>query len=126
MLQLHDVAPTEISFLLTDDQTVRELNREHRGIDSVTDVLSFPSGQLPGSALGDVVIAVPHAREQADARGVPLQEELALLAVHGALHLLGFDDRTENEREAMLHQMNKAMCAAGLPPCHDWSSLKNG
>ena len=116
----------EVSLLLTDDATVRELNRQYRGLDETTDVLSFsaehgghwagddlppdaendwpadfplPDGESP--PLGDIVVSVPQAIRQAEAQGVPLRRELALLIVHGALHLLGHDHYEEEERGEM-------------------------
>jgi len=94
--------PAEISIVLTNDEDIQRLNREYRGVDSPTDVLAF--SQLEGEpmraeagpvALGDVVISVETARRQAAERGHSTADELDLLAVHGVLHLLGYDDRTE-------------------------------
>ena len=119
-------AAGQVSLLLTDDDTVRELNREYRGVDRTTDVLSFsaehgghwagddpppdagagwpPDFPLPDDEpppLGDIVVSVPQAARQAEAQGVPLRRELALLIVHGALHLLGHDHYEEGERGEM-------------------------
>lgn len=103
----------EVSILLTDDPTVQAMNREYRGQDRPTDVLSFaqrdrrpdapPSPIIPAAneLLGDVVISVETAKRQAAQQGIPLEEELALLAVHGILHLLGYDDNTEEGAEEM-------------------------
>ena len=119
-------AEGQISLVLTDDETVRQLNREYRGLDRTTDVLSFsfehwghwegdddaptrnddtPTGwPLPDDEpppLGEIVVSIPQAARQADGQGVPLRRELALLIVHGTLHLLGHDHYEEDEREAM-------------------------
>ena len=101
----------QLSVTIVTDERIRELNREHRGIDAVTDVLSFPlqtedaaSFVLPPSApshLGDVVVALGRAAEQAQEYGHSLERELAYLSVHGVLHLLGFDHEAEDDREAM-------------------------
>ena len=101
----------QLAITVVSDARIRELNRAHRGVDQVTDVLSFPlqDGEagafvLPGGApthLGDVVIAFGRAAEQAEAYGHALEREIAYLAVHGVLHLLGFDDETDQERAAM-------------------------
>lgn len=94
--------PVEVSIVLTDDEDMHELNRDYRGKDKPTDVLSFP--QLEGEpfgiqdgpvALGDIVISVDTARRQAVERGRTLEDELDLLVAHGMLHLLGYDDETE-------------------------------
>jgi rRNA maturation RNase YbeY len=121
-------APTgRVSLLLAGDGDVRELNRTHRGIDEATDVLSFPTDKswrgTDRDHLGDIAISVPYAQRQARARGVELATELGYLAIHGALHLLGYDDETEDERLAMAEAMNRAGCAAGLPPDTAWTSL---
>lgn len=103
----------EVSILLTDDSTVQAMNREYRGQDKPTDVLSFaqrdrhpdapPPPEIPAARklLGDVVISVETAKRQAAQQGIPLEEELALLTVHGILHLLGYDDNTEEGAEEM-------------------------
>ncbi|HEV8639147.1 MAG TPA: rRNA maturation RNase YbeY [Chloroflexota bacterium] len=101
----------ELAITVVSDGRIRELNRVHRGVDRVTDVLSFPlqDGEvgafvLPGGApthLGDVVIAFGRAAEQAGAYGHSLEREIAYLAAHGVLHLLGFDHEAEDERVAM-------------------------
>jgi probable rRNA maturation factor len=88
----------ELSVLLTDDSEIRSLNLEYRGIDRPTDVLSF--SQLEGDAfphengpliLGDVVISMDRAREQAKDLNVSVEEELRRLFIHGLLHLMGYD-----------------------------------
>ncbi len=86
----------ELSVLLTDDRRMRELNRDYRGQDRPTDVLSFSQlegegGGLCPELLGDVVISLTTARRQARERGVPLAEELRALLVHGVLHLAGYE-----------------------------------
>ena len=95
---LDELAPEGGSFAvrLAGDRTLRGLNREFRGRDAVTDVLSFPGEEGPdGRHLGDVVIGVPAARRQAAAAGHPAARELRLLALHGLLHCLGHDHETD-------------------------------
>jgi probable rRNA maturation factor len=104
----------ELSLLITDDATVRELNKTYRGKDKATDVLSFaleadrrgdaaagfvmPPGEMVH--LGEVIVSYPKAAEQAAERKHPVEDELALLVVHGVLHLLGYDhDKPARERE---------------------------
>ena len=102
-------APVELGLVITDDQVVQELNRSYRGLDATTDVLAFalweqsqdfatpPNGILH---LGEVFISCPQAARQAQEQGHPLEQELALLVIHGVLHLLGYDDESpENEQE---------------------------
>jgi probable rRNA maturation factor len=83
----------DLTLVLTGDKKVKELNKQFRGIDLPTDVLSFPaeSREKGTPYLGDVIISVPRAKEQANEAGHSLNEELMLLAVHGVLHLLGYD-----------------------------------
>ncbi len=92
----------EVSVLVTGDERIQELNREWRGVDEPTDVLSFALAEgedepalaaVPDAPeiLGDVVISWPRAEVQAAEYGHPLRRELAFLAVHGTLHLLGYD-----------------------------------
>ena len=120
-----------VSLLLAGDDELRDFNRTYRGIDAATDVLSFPAGD-PGwrgahrDHLGDVAISVPYARRQAAARGVSLSTELGYLAIHGALHLVGYDDETEPDRAEMAKAMNRAACAAGLPSDREWASVLSG
>ena len=126
-LQSHRVFGVEVSLLLTTDEHIRSLNLQYRGLDETTDVLSFglPS-DLSDSApklLGDIVISVPHASRQAQVRNIPLNLELCYLAIHGALHLIGFQDETDDEREGMMREMSKMAGAAGLPADPEWSSI---
>lgn len=96
---------------MTSDEHIRALNRQWRGKDKATDVLSWPledddeeilgDGGASNAALGDVVISLPTARRQAHARGWDLDDEIALLLVHGVLHLLGHEDDTEDGSNAM-------------------------
>ena len=89
---------TELSILLTDDESIAILNKTYRGIDGPTDVLSFSqtegeeefAGAKEENLLGDVVISVETAARQAGEQGHSLEDELDLLLVHGALHLLGY------------------------------------
>jgi probable rRNA maturation factor len=99
----------ELAVLLAGDETLRELNRHHRGVDASTDVLAFPNEaqgpfvDAPGLPrhLGDVIISLPRAEAQAAEVGNTLSAELQLLVVHGVLHLLGYDDQTAQERARM-------------------------
>ncbi len=102
--------PGEVTIVVTDEQGIRELSRDFLGRDEITDVLAFATQEevgpfVPapeaGKYLGDVIICYPRAVEQATEHEHPLEEELALLVVHGVLHLLGYDHATEQERAAM-------------------------
>lgn len=99
--------PVEVTVLLTDDDQLKTLNKEYRGINEPTDVLSFEAGEtMPGmneddSYLGDIIISVPMAKRQAKQGGHTLKAELQLLTVHGTLHLLGFDHEEPEEKDRM-------------------------
>jgi probable rRNA maturation factor len=123
VLDLHGRRRETVSVLVTTDEAIRDLNRRFRNLDEATDVLTFPSGEFPGAPLGDIAIALPYAERQAAARGVSLSQELGYLAIHGVLHLIGFDDESESERARMVAEMNRAAIAAGLKPDEDWASL---
>ena len=103
---LEAVAPARarglVTVALVADRRVRVLNRQYRGKDRTTDVLSFPAGE-PGQ-LGDVVIAVGLARLQARAAGHACGTELRVLALHGLLHLLGYDHERDDGRMARLER----------------------
>jgi probable rRNA maturation factor len=106
---LHENAqpPLELSLLLTNDEQIRQLNWEYRQEDKPTDVLSFPAGEAaPGVVeevpyLGDIAISAPYAARQAAQADHDLPGELQLLAVHGVLHLLGYDHETAEEKQEM-------------------------
>ncbi len=106
----------EVSVLITDNEGIREINRETRKIDSPTDVLSFPilefdengvmieeSGDYDGDLLllGDIVISLEKAKAQAEEYGHSLTREVGFLAAHSALHLMGFDHMEEADAEVM-------------------------
>lgn len=104
-LELESVRGREVSLLLTDDREVHALNRDFRGLDEPTDVLAFALDEAEGPrldpSLGDVVISVERAARQAASRRVELDAELELLAVHGTLHLLGYDHAEPEEARRM-------------------------
>jgi probable rRNA maturation factor len=89
-------AARSLGVKLCGDRAMRTLNREHRGKDKTTDVLSFPGGETPeGYHLGDIVISLPQAQRQAEAAGHSLARELRVLLLHGTLHCLGYDHETD-------------------------------
>jgi len=90
----------EVTIALVSDARMRSLNRTFRGVDQATDVLSFASDGTATGSLGDVAIATGVATRQARAAGHPMGTELRVLALHGLLHLLGFDHETDNGRMA--------------------------
>ncbi len=113
-------AALSLTLLLTDNETIQQLNRDYRGQNKPTDVLSFPSGdewpdiEEMGVYLGDIAIAVPVAEQQAVLSGHALAAELQLLAVHGTLHLLGHDHLEVDEKTAMWAAQTAVMQELGL------------
>jgi probable rRNA maturation factor len=116
-------AETHLTLSVTDSETVQQLNTEYLGIDAPTDVLSFenvPDPDFPevdpeeANYLGDVVIAYPVAHSQAEARGHSLMDEVTLLAIHGTLHLLGFDHDTAEHKAKMWSAQAQVMTGLGL------------
>ena len=133
--------PAQVGLMVTDDKTVQELNRQFRGLDEVTDVLSFSashSGHWEGdpqesdeaspesvdseelnfvlppgepSPLGEVIISFPQTIRQAQERNGPVEQELALLIIHGVLHLVGYD-HMEPEDEAQMQAKERSALAA--------------
>jgi probable rRNA maturation factor len=111
-------ADADITIVLTDDAQLHELNREFLGVDAPTDVLSFPASETDpetGTAyLGDILISIPRATEQAQAAGHPLEAEVQLLVVHGTLHLLGYDHAEAEEKALMWKAQDEVMSRLGL------------
>lgn len=121
VLSQHQVAaPAGLSVVIDDDDAVRDLNRQFRQIDAPTDVLSFPADAPPVVIedavpyLGDLVIAFPYASAQAEREGHRLDDSLALLVVHGTLHLLGYDHDTSERRAEMWAAQARALTALGI------------
>jgi probable rRNA maturation factor len=111
-------APLALAILLTGSEQIQQLNRDFLGDDKPTDVLSFPAGEaLPGmdAYLGDIAIAVPVAAAQAAAAGHEMLHELALLTVHGVLHLLGYDHATPAEQQEMWQLQDAILAELELP-----------
>jgi probable rRNA maturation factor len=128
VLKAEGVAPPyEVSLVFTDSETVRKLNRDYRNVDEPTDVLAFyllpqkeadDSFALPPDGvtrLGEVIISYPQAVEQAKEQGHSTERELALLIIHGILHLLGYDHE-EPEEEAEMRTREKEL----LEKCLLW------
>ena len=111
-------ADGDLTIVLTDDAQLHELNRDYLGIDAPTDVLSFPASETdPETArryLGDILISVPRAEEQARAAGHGLEAEVQLLAVHGTLHLLGYDHAEVEEKARMWKAQAEILERLGL------------
>jgi len=98
----------EISITLTDNERIREINKEWRGKDKPTDVLSFPQDETIGyeyRLLGDVIISLSYAKAQAEEIGLTLKEEVLRLMIHGILHLLGYDHETNEEDAKIMFEL---------------------
>ena len=117
--------PCIISVMLTDDEGIHAINKEFRGVDRATDVLSFPMNELvPGEfdeelcehdmdtgavLLGDMMISVPRCEEQGEEFGHGYKREIMYLTVHSVLHLLGYDHVDEGEMKAQMRAREKAI-----------------
>jgi len=118
-----DTDGAELAVMLTDDEGIRTLNRNWRGIDKPTNVLSFPALQPtappgddnPPRMLGDIAIAYETLRREADEEQKPFDHHLSHLAVHGFLHLIGYDHETDAEAEAMEALEREVLAQLGIP-----------
>ena len=118
---LRDIAPSEsplaesqwqMSLRLSSDETIATLHERFFNDPSATDVITFPSGEPAapeGAHLGDVVVSVETAAQQAIDAGHSTSREIAFLALHGLLHLCGYDDATSADREAMLNRQSELL-----------------
>ena len=124
----------QVFVMLVDDETIHEINREHRGIDRPTDVLSFPMTEFREPAgfdqleeepdsfdpttgelmLGDIVISMDKVKEQAENYGHSLSRELAFLTAHSMLHLMGYDHMEEKERLLMEERQEEILAQCGF------------
>jgi probable rRNA maturation factor len=114
---------TEVSVVLTSDRAIRTLNRRWRDRDKPTNVLSFPApapglGRRPRGAprhLGDIVLAYETVAREARRQGKPLDHHIAHLALHGFLHLLGYDHESHGQAEAMERRERRILARLGVP-----------
>lgn len=100
----------EVTLAFVNNDTIRELNRKFLGKDAPTDVLSFPVGEKGSDGMyyiGDIIISVPKAQDQAEIHGHSLEREMEILTIHGFLHLLGFEHSKGLEKEE--NKINKLM-----------------
>lgn len=115
----------ELSMTFVDNEKIHQLNKEYRGIDRPTDVLSFALEEMGEDEielidvemprfLGDLIISIPKVEEQAKEYGHSFERELGFLAVHGFLHLLGYDHMTEDEEKEMFTKQEDILHAYGL------------
>lgn len=111
-------ADADMTIVLTDDAQLHELNLEYLGVDAPTDVLSFPASESDPETglpyLGDILISIPRAAQQAQAAGHSVEAEVQLLVVHGTLHLLGHDHAEAEEKTRMWNAQAEVMSRLGL------------
>lgn len=105
------IPPQEVSIVIATDKMIHELNKHYRGVDSATDVLAFSMqegeyGYINPDLLGDVVISIESAQRQAREAGHPLAQELAILLIHGLLHLVGFEHK-EKEKARLMEEKSR-------------------
>ena len=105
------IPPQEVSIVIATDKMIHELNKHYRGVDSATDVLAFAMqegeyGYINPDLLGDVVISIESAQRQAREAGHPLAQELAILLIHGLLHLVGFEHK-EKEKARLMEEKSR-------------------
>lgn len=110
--EMEGIKDKEVAVTFVDNDHIQQLNRQFRDKDKPTDVLSFPLDEE--DALGDIIISIPKAREQAEQYGHSFEREMGFLAVHGFLHLLGYDHETEEEEKAMFGRQEQILLEYGL------------
>ena len=113
-----DAPPGEVVVMLTDDETIRALNRDWRKIDKPTNVLSFPAVKTPGIEpimLGDIVIAYETLQRECSEEDRVFLHHLAHLAVHGFLHLMGYDHQDDSDAEAMEQLESSILARLDMP-----------
>lgn len=109
---------SSLTVVITDDQTIHDLNLRFRKIDAPTDVLSFPAGyadpESGSTYLGDVIISYPQAVIQAEQRVHPVIHEIQLLVIHGTLHLLGYDHAESSQKARMWALQSEILAQLGV------------
>ncbi len=115
-----------VSFLLTDDQAIRDLNRRFRQQDKPTNVLSFPAPQNPERFLGDVALAYGVCAREAAEQGKPLKNHLQHLVAHGVFHLLGYDHETDVQADEMEGLERAVLAGLGIPDPYAAGEGENG
>ncbi len=120
------VEKAELSVTFVDNEKIKEINRDYRNKDQATDVISFAMEEIGEGeieiiyddeaprVLGDIIISVPKAMEQAEEYGHSFKRELGFLALHGFLHLLGYDHETEEQEKEMFQKQKEILDAYGL------------
>lgn len=122
--ETEELPPVAVSVTIVNNAAIHEMNQEYRQVDSPTDVLSFPLWEPDEEwvideeeefvALGDIVISIERAQEQAEEYGHSLQREVGFLAVHGFLHLLGYDHEDKEQEKEMFQKQEEILNRIGL------------
>ena len=115
VLSQEDAAGQGVTLLLTDDESVRDLNARFRDQDKPTNVLSFPAPKNPEYFLGDVALGLGVCAREAAEQGKPLSNHLQHLVAHGVLHLLGYDHMNDGEAEVMEALERVVLVGLGVP-----------
>lgn len=119
-LKLEQALNSTLSIIFVDEKEIRRINKEYRGIDKITDVISFAfedNATLVYNnirVLGDIYICIPRMLNQANDYGHSIKRELSFLTVHGLLHLLGYDHLTKDEEEKMFKKQELILNAEGI------------
>lgn len=122
---MEEVGNAEVSVTFVDNEIIRDINKEYRGKDEATDVISFAMeergegepeiiGADEERMLGDIVISLDRTKEQAEDYGHSFERELGFLAVHGFLHLLGYDHMTEADEKRMFSRQEEILSSMGV------------
>lgn len=125
VIKIYELVNPQVSITFTDNEHIHAINRDYRGIDSPTDVISFAlneqldeepevAEEAPVDVLGDIIISLERAEEQAEEYGHSFAREVAFLTVHGMLHLLGYDHMEEEERREMRREEDYVMEYLGI------------
>ncbi len=108
-----ELTDEEIELIITNNENIKKLNKEYRNIDKPTDVLSFPLKKIPHAPIGSIVISIDKAKEKAKELNHTVDEEVALLFLHGLLHILGFDH--EEDKGEMREKEKEIIEKLSLP-----------
>ena len=123
--RMEELEEGEVSITFVDDQEIQEINKTYRGKDQPTDVLSFPMYEADEEEievvdeeepllLGDIIVSIPRAKEQAEEYQHSFERELGFLVVHGFLHLLGYDHESEEDEQKMMTRQEEILSEHGL------------
>lgn len=115
-----------VVILLTDDESLRDLNQRFRGKDAATNVLAFPAPPNPDGHLGDIALAFEVCEREARAQAKPLADHLRHLVIHGILHLLGHDHQDEDEAQVMEALETQRLAVLGVPDPYRFEAASSG